>query len=237
LGSTARGEERLGASDIDVLIVVRGRRVIHPWDRFPSSFRFLEGYANEAERLAKTAMAPRPPLRLRLLVTTVVGRENLQKEANSMLYYDLQGAKLLAGTEVREELRRPSWKVLDKELLEDIRRWRHRMIVNSSTIDVRKEPHRLASYAVMYALPTAGAYIALKRRKLVTNKKEIPRAFMEEFPEFASAPVLQDILDEYLNWKLRDDDLERLLSLWLRSLMFLLEIERSVEAVKPAKLC
>lgn len=231
LGSSARGEERLGTSDVDVLIVVRGKRVLHQWDRFPPSFSFLEGFAGEAEQLARDAMAPRPPLRQRFLVTTVVGRESIRREANGVLYFDLQGARLLAGAEVRRVLRMPSWKALDVELLEDISRWRERMVANLSSLDIWKEPHRLASYAVMYALPTAGAYIALKRRRLVTSKSEIPGAFMKEFPGFESAPVLEELLEEYLNWRWRDTDLARLSSLWLRSLKFILEVQREVNAM------
>ena len=199
-GSASRGEERLGLSDIDILIVTRGKRVIHQWDRpRPPSFSFLKEFAKEAERLARDAMAPRPPLRLGFLITTIVGQESLQKEADGMLYFDLQKAKLLAGKEVREGLRPPLWKTLDAELLENIGRWRERMIVNLSTLDLRKDPYRLASYAIMYSLPTAGAFIALKRKRLVMNKKEIPVTFRNEFPAFDSARVLEDALDEYLN--------------------------------------
>lgn len=236
IGSAARGEERLGVSDIDVLIVVQGKRIIHQWDRpRPRELSFLKGYAKDAERIARDAISPRPPLRLGFLIPTVVGEASLRKEADGMLYFDLQGAKLLAGKEVREGLRRPSWRNLDAELLADIDRWRERMVMNLSALDVRNEPHRLASYAVMYSLPTAGAYIALKRRKLVTSKEEIPGVFRKEFPTFSDASVLQDVLDEYLNWKSRDEDLGRLSSLWLRSLKFLLEIQRSLQADRTSK--
>ena len=229
-GSTARGEERPGASDIDTLIIVRGKRVYHQWEGFPAWFWFLKGFSEEAERIAKEATAPRPPLRLGSLVTTVVGEDSLRKEADGMLYFDLQGAKLLAGKDVRKDLRRPSWKTLDGELLDGISRWRERMIVNLAALDIRKSPYRLASYSVMYALPTAGAFIALKRRRLVTSKREIPGAFMKEFPWFRSSSVLQDVLEEYLNWNSRDEDLGRLSSLWLRSLQFLLEVQCRVGA-------
>ncbi len=229
-GSTARGEERPGLSDIDILIVTRGKKVIHQWDRpRPQSLSFLKGFAKEAERLARDAMAPRPPLRLGFLITTIVGQESLRKEADGMLYFDLLKAKLLAGKDVREGLRPPSWRTLNAELLENIGRWRDRMIVNLSTLNLRKEPYRLASYAIMYSLPTAGAFIALKRKRLVMSKKDIPAAFKNEFPTFDSASVLQDALDEYLNWKTRDQDLGRLSSLWLRTFKFLLEVEHSLE--------
>lgn len=230
LGSAARGDEVLGVSDLDVVIVTRGRRVIHSWEHFPPRLSFLEEFAAEARRLAEDAMAPRPPLRSKFLISTVLGRESLRKEAEGMLYFELQGAKLLAGEEVRGELRKPSWKSLDGELVESITRWRDRMIVNLSSLDVRKEPWRLASYAVMYALPTAGAYIALKKRKVILAKREIPAAFVREFPRFGSAQVLHDLLDEYLDWRKRDEDLQRLSALWLRSLKFLLEIRQSMGA-------
>lgn len=234
-GSSARGEERPGVSDIDVLIVVRGNEVYRQWEGLPAKFSFLKGFAEEAERIAREAMAPRPPLRLGFLVTTVVGEDSLRRVANGMLYFDLQGAKLLAGKDVRKDLREPSWKALDSELLDDISRWRERMIMNLSTLDFWKASHRLASYSVMYALPTAGAFIALKRRKLVTSKCEIPGAFVKEFPGFRSSSVLQDLLDEYLNWKSRDEDLGRLSFLWLRSLQFLLEVQHSVEVDRRSK--
>lgn len=225
MGSGAKGEERVGTSDIDILIVVRGNRVVHQWNRFPPSFSFLEEFAEEASGLAQEAVSPRPPFRLRFLVTTVVGEERLRREADGMLYFDIQGAKLLAGREVRKRLRKPSWGTLDAELTRDIDRWRKRMVTNVLTLDIRRQPHRLASYAAMYSLPTAGAYIALKRRKIITNKKDIPRVFLREFPEFESAGVLRDVLDEYLHWRSRDENLERVSSLWFRSLRFLVEVQ------------
>ena len=149
-GSTARGEEHLGLSDIDVLIVTRGKNVILPWDRpLPPSFSFLKEFANEAERLARDAMAPRPPLRLGFLISTIVGQESLRKEANGMLYFDLQNAKLLAGKDVRKGLRPPSWRTLNSELSEYVNRWMDRMVVNLSTLYFQKVPYRLAYFAVM----------------------------------------------------------------------------------------
>ncbi len=230
LGSCARGEERPGVSDVDVLLVTQGKEFVPTWERLPSKYSFVGAFSKEAERLAKEGAAPRSPLRNKVLILTVIGRKALKHETNGMLYFDLKEAKMLAGEDVRGDLRRPSWSALDANLFGKVSRWRERMLTNLLTLDVGKEPHRLASYAVMYSLPTAAAYITLGKRKMVMSKKDIPDAFAREFPRFKSSSVLYDVLDEYLNWKSRDDDFGRLASLWVRSLKFLLEIQQNIDS-------